>query len=239
MKVPHGTDTAARDILEKRSAINLLLAFAIALKHHLREERGTYYDDLYPLVSHLPRLHDQFTTDGRPPPSPAGKQRRGRSISPFSMLSEATFANGSESSTTPEAPFSSLFNHDRRDLACQGTLIQGNLPLELANYLTNFAEHVQADRRLSIPLYNALLAGTSGLVEVLSNCERILRTPIPLAYNIAISQTGSTFRIANSSVGVCHSSSFSVGPTLSMGYHPRVHDHCIHPLRSTPYFLRN
>ena len=33
-------------------------------------------------------------------------------------------------------------------------------------------------------------AGTSALIEVLTNCERILRTPIPLAYNIAIALTG-------------------------------------------------
>lgn len=156
----------------------------MALKHHLREERGTYYDDLYPLVSHLPRHHAQYSSDGRPP-SPTTK--RGRSMSPFSMLSGSTLK---QSQNRPEEIPSSLFNHDRRDLACQGTLIQGNLPLEISNYLTNFAEHVQADGRLSIPLFNAMMTGTGQLVEILTNCERILRTPIPLAYNIAISQTG-------------------------------------------------
>jgi hypothetical protein len=38
-------------------------------------------------------------------------------------------------------------------------------------------------------------AGINGLVDVLTNCERILRTPIPLAYNIAISQTGTSSHI--------------------------------------------
>jgi ion channel-forming bestrophin family protein len=159
------------------------LAYTVALKHHLREERGTYYDDLYPLVNHLPRHYHHFTNDGRPPSS----HRRGRSMSPLSMLSGSSFTGTTAHSG--EIP-SSLFRHDQRDLACQGTLIQGNLPLEIANYLTNFAELLQADGRLSVPLFNALQSGTSQLVEILTNCERILRTPIPLAYNIAISQTG-------------------------------------------------
>ena len=166
------------------------MAYAVALKHHLREERGTYYDDLYPLVSHLPRHYTQYSSDGIPP-SPTS--RRGRSMSPFSMLSGSTLSPHPKDRS--EDIHSSLFNHDRRDLACQGTLIQGNLPLEISNYLTNFAEHVQADGRLSIALYNAMMAGTGQLVEVLTNCERILRTPIPLAYNIAISQTGAPSRL--------------------------------------------
>lgn len=109
-------------------------------------------------------------------------------MSPFSMLSGSTIFTDSHNSQ--DEIKCSLFDHDRRDLACQGTLVQGNLPLEISNYLTNFAEHVQADGRLSIALFNAMMTGTGQLVEVLTNCERILRTPIPLAYNIAISQTG-------------------------------------------------
>ena len=135
---------------------------------------------MYPLVSHLPRHYHHYSNEGRPP-------SRRRSVSLFSMLSTSTFTESHAHSG--EIP-SSLFKHDRKDLACQGTLMQGNLPLEIANYLTNYAEHLQADGRLSIPLFNALLSGTNQLIEILTNCERILRTPIPLAYNIAISQTG-------------------------------------------------
>ena len=109
-------------------------------------------------------------------------------MSRLSILSSSSLTDSEDSGDI----LSSLFKHDQRDLANQGTLIQGNLPLEIANYLTNYAEHVQADGRLNIPLYNAMQSGTSQLVDVLTNCERILRTPIPLAYNIAISQTGTT-----------------------------------------------
>ncbi|KAJ6476312.1 UPF0187-domain-containing protein [Mycena sanguinolenta] len=40
---------------EKRMALDLILGFAIALKHHIRGELGIYYDDLYHLVR---PLHD-------------------------------------------------------------------------------------------------------------------------------------------------------------------------------------
>jgi len=230
MKIPQGHETVARDILANRSAINLLLAFTVALKHHLREERGTYYDDLYPLVSHLPRPYHHYSNDGRP-------SSHHRSVSHFSMLSTSTFTESH--AHCGDIP-SSLFKHDQRDLACQGTLIQGNLPLEIANYLTNYAEHLQADGRLPIPLWNALQSGTSQLIEVLTNCERILRTPIPLAYNIAISQTGnSLFLFINISLGIHDSPSIPILSIVRMGDYPCIYDHIVHPVRSSSHFLPN
>jgi putative membrane protein len=44
------------DMLEKKSAINLLLAYAVACKHYLREEYSYEYDDLRPLIGHLPKM---------------------------------------------------------------------------------------------------------------------------------------------------------------------------------------
>jgi len=35
--------------------INLILAFSVSVKHFLRDERGVYYTDLYPLISFLPK----------------------------------------------------------------------------------------------------------------------------------------------------------------------------------------
>jgi ion channel-forming bestrophin family protein len=42
-------------LLRKRVIINLMRAYAIAVKHTLRAEPGAYYDDLYPLIRDLPR----------------------------------------------------------------------------------------------------------------------------------------------------------------------------------------
>ncbi|KZV95629.1 UPF0187-domain-containing protein [Exidia glandulosa HHB12029] len=44
----------AYTLVEKRTAINLVEAFAVAIKHHLRGEDGIYYEDLYHLVKCLP-----------------------------------------------------------------------------------------------------------------------------------------------------------------------------------------
>ncbi|KAJ5637020.1 hypothetical protein N7490_006899 [Penicillium lividum] len=41
------------DLLRKRSAMNLILAFAVALKHRLRFEPDVAYEDLAALISHL------------------------------------------------------------------------------------------------------------------------------------------------------------------------------------------
>jgi len=41
--------------------INLLLAFAVSVKHFIRDEPGVYYEDLYPLISFLPRYANGAT----------------------------------------------------------------------------------------------------------------------------------------------------------------------------------
>ncbi|CAE6464361.1 unnamed protein product [Rhizoctonia solani] len=48
------TEARARNLIEKRTAINLVEAFSVAVKHYLRGEEGIYYEDLYHLVKFLP-----------------------------------------------------------------------------------------------------------------------------------------------------------------------------------------
>ncbi|KAF7377963.1 hypothetical protein MSAN_00220200 [Mycena sanguinolenta] len=58
--------SAARGMVEKKTIINLLEAFGVAVKHYLRGEDGIYYQDLYYLVKFLPRAD----ATGRSPISP-------------------------------------------------------------------------------------------------------------------------------------------------------------------------
>ena len=44
----------ARVLVEKKTVINLIEAFGVAVKHYLRGEEGVYYVDLYHLVKYLP-----------------------------------------------------------------------------------------------------------------------------------------------------------------------------------------
>src|SRR2546422_527124 len=57
MKLPGVTDleeVEARVLVEKKTAINLTEAFAVAVKHYLRGEEGIDYADLYYLCKYLP-----------------------------------------------------------------------------------------------------------------------------------------------------------------------------------------
>jgi len=47
-------ENKAQVLIKKKTAINLLEAFAVATKHYLRGEPGIYYVDLYHLVKFLP-----------------------------------------------------------------------------------------------------------------------------------------------------------------------------------------
>lgn len=47
--------TTVQSIIEKKSMINLVQGFSVAVKHFLRGETGVYYEDLYPLICFLPR----------------------------------------------------------------------------------------------------------------------------------------------------------------------------------------
>lgn len=54
-------ENKARVLIEKKTAINLLEAFAVATKHYLRGEDGIYYTDLYHLVKFLPPYANPLT----------------------------------------------------------------------------------------------------------------------------------------------------------------------------------
>ncbi|KAJ6608293.1 UPF0187-domain-containing protein [Mycena sp. CBHHK59/15] len=47
--------TTIQSIIEKKSMINLVQGFSVAVKHYLRGEPGVYFEDLYPLICFLPR----------------------------------------------------------------------------------------------------------------------------------------------------------------------------------------
>ncbi|KAJ3719389.1 Bestrophin, RFP-TM, chloride channel-domain-containing protein [Lentinula raphanica] len=68
-----------RVMAEKRMALDLILGFAVALKHHLRGEVGIYYEDLYALVRPL-HEHDHTAEQKQAAMtsnlSPPGRARR-------------------------------------------------------------------------------------------------------------------------------------------------------------------
>ncbi|KDQ13630.1 hypothetical protein BOTBODRAFT_146028 [Botryobasidium botryosum FD-172 SS1] len=97
----------ARVLIEKKSAVNLVEAFAIAVKHYLRGEEGIYYKDLYHLLKHLPAY---ALPAGRPSISQTNDNAK-------PIRGESEDAEFSPSATPPEkAGESELHPEDGHDL---------------------------------------------------------------------------------------------------------------------------
>lgn len=60
---------AARALLEKKTMLNLLEAFPVALKHYLRGESGIHYEDLYHLIVFLPKVRHALPFSERTDPN--------------------------------------------------------------------------------------------------------------------------------------------------------------------------
>ncbi|KAJ3344918.1 hypothetical protein HDU91_007517, partial [Kappamyces sp. JEL0680] len=119
-----------KEHFEKFGSMNLLLAYAVAVKHHLRGETGPYYEDLYPLIMHLP-----------------------------------DFAPGQE--------------HPASD----------NIPLEISFHISQHISALRAREAVDAVQMGQMIVAVNGMVDVLSNLERIRSSPIPLAYSIHLRQT--------------------------------------------------
>ncbi|KAJ3825988.1 Bestrophin, RFP-TM, chloride channel-domain-containing protein [Lentinula raphanica] len=90
-----------RVMAEKRMALDLILGFAVALKHHLRGEVGIYYEDLYALVRPL-HEHDHTAEQKQAAMtsnlSPPGRARRIASSPALPQVQSAAAGISRESS---------------------------------------------------------------------------------------------------------------------------------------------
>ncbi|KZP32154.1 UPF0187-domain-containing protein [Athelia psychrophila] len=89
-------ENKARVLIEKKTAINLLEAFAVAVKHYLRGEDGIYYDDLYHLVKFLP-------TYALPNSIPSAEETSGDAPQ-RSDTANSNSSNDAYTSTPPSSP---------------------------------------------------------------------------------------------------------------------------------------
>jgi putative membrane protein len=63
-----------------------------------------------------------------------------------------------------------------------------NPPLEIAFWIADYLQTQQTQNKLNPYQLAACLKALDGLVDTLGGCERILKTPIPLAYSIHLKQ---------------------------------------------------
>jgi ion channel-forming bestrophin family protein len=66
--------------------------------------------------------------------------------------------------------------------------VSGNPPLEIAFWISDYLQAQHEHGRISLYQMNQLQQLLNGMVDMLGACERILRTPIPLAYAIHLKQ---------------------------------------------------
>jgi len=153
------------DILAKLTALNLINAFAVSLKHRLRFEPAADYPDLAPLIGSIRTLAQDADQSTLRPKEP----------SPWKAASEYL-----------DLPMG-LSNP--RKVIKQSKENLGNIPLETLNYLSAYVEECIQNGQLKTAAHQTqIMNALATLGDILSGTERILNTPVPLAYSISISQ---------------------------------------------------
>ncbi|PLB35347.1 UPF0187-domain-containing protein [Aspergillus candidus] len=154
------------DVLDKLSAMNLILAFAVALKHKLRFEPDVAYDDLVGLVSHL----DTFAKDAH------DRQRLDPAKKSFWKSAGETLSL-------------SIAESDPRKHVKRSKKPLGHLPLEILNHLSAYINQWIETDALKYNVHQTQAVNClATLNEVVTGAERVLDTPMPAAYAISIAQ---------------------------------------------------
>jgi len=160
-------ELAKKDLLGKITAINLINAFAQSLKHRLRFEPATDYDDLAHLVPHLPGAM-----------ATKADQSKLRPKKPSVLKSFGEHLGISFAQSNP------------RKMLKRAESNLGNLPHEILSHLSAYIDKaINVDKTLVTPCYQSLVtADIRIMADVLTGTERVVNTPLPLAYSISISQ---------------------------------------------------
>ncbi len=136
----------AVDLVEKKSAINLTLAFAIATKHYLREEYSYQYADISNLISHLPK----YSTPSANLPLDAQAPKTSVPIVEEPKTVKKTFKRMAYQVNTPT-----------------------NIPLELVLYLQSYVIwHVAKNGTASVPFIISLNGGNFMHTYFIATAER-------------------------------------------------------------------
>lgn len=156
-------------MLQKLSSMNLIVAFAVSLKHSLRFEPFTTYPDLHHLIGHLDTFAKAATDINHASAVPVKKRGLFRELGQYLGVSFA--------------------ESNPRKLVKKASQPLGNLPLEILNHIAVSIDLLVDDGHLQVPMHQTLAYNNlAALNEVMVGSERVLSTPMPIAYTIAISQ---------------------------------------------------
>lgn len=156
-------DSQMEDLLAKISFCNLLVTFSIALKHRLRFEPFAHYDDLEFRIKHLSTIAQK--AEPREWEEVYGWKRIGLVLG------------------LPMA------EDNPRKLIKESKKALGNMPLELLSSCSAYIKTIINNGTFKAPIYQTQsLTLVAQMNDVLTGTDRVLNTPLPLAYKIAISQ---------------------------------------------------
>lgn len=154
------------DLLAKLTAINLINAFAVSLKHRVRFEPSTTYPDLQPLIGQLTTMASLTDQDLLIPP---------KNSNVFKSTGEYLGVSFAESNPRK------IIKKSKQNL--------GNIPLEVLTYLQSYIEMTIANGTLTNGItHSNIMTQIQMLSDVLANSERVLNHPLPVAYSISIAQ---------------------------------------------------
>lgn len=160
-------DEGKVDLLRKLTALNLVKAYAHAIKHKLRFEPGTAYQDIQDLIGYL----DTFANIAEE----SGDIYRMGPKNAFKKTGEYLGVSFAESNP--------------RKALKKSSKPLGNLPLEILNHIASYVDSLISEARVTTPIYQTtLMTAVASMNEVLIGTERVLSTPLPIAYSISISQ---------------------------------------------------
>lgn len=152
--------------------MNLILAFAQSVKHKLRYEIEYDYSDLKPLIDNL----DTFAKRAHCADIPAATHNKYfRKVKTWGQYLGVPFCESN--------PAKSIVR------ALKQGKHHGNLPFEIMVYLAAYIEQLITTTSLTQPCWLAQVSASQlAMMDAYGGCERVLKTPLPLAYSIAISQ---------------------------------------------------
>jgi len=187
-------ESTKEDHAEKIQTINLLLAYAVAVKHHLRLEFGTHWEDLEDILppgfqfTRFEGNADQTETGGDNPEDPNNqpivpKQRPAYIRAPLrNVAARLPPTYGYHSTHSGSAVNLVVNNHDE---VIQPSM---SLPLEIVYNLGLALDAKFRENKLDGSRFGFVTGTMNVLIEILGNLERIANTPIPHAYNIHLKQ---------------------------------------------------
>ncbi|KAF9125767.1 hypothetical protein BGW39_007170 [Mortierella sp. 14UC] len=155
------------DDYEKVLVIKLLLAYAVSVKHHLRQEFGIRYFDL-----------EYLLPEGFAPCA---------STDHVEIKVVHDKAIGDRHRHYNEDPWTIRSGNDEGQMS---------LPLEIAYALSLWVLGEARGGRIESSLIGSLLASINTMTDIFTNMERIVFTPIPLAYSIHLRQVVYLYTLA-------------------------------------------